>query len=497
MRPKYTDLISFYNELVLPDIKETWRSMGFLRTCVAIPFWYTIMFFAIMYLGISALTYAFIDLIAGCKSFKNRLLAELQLWQWARFISTQNDAINAIKVDGRIFKYLKNYNSDISVIHAALVQKSNNFKYVSKDVLNNTILIRELIYRRPLTHHVLCEGYKFLSKRVRNDKHLAVIAVSNNILNLKFLSHQLKNNKAFLCSAIQDNSSIDLYWQKFKLTHIPKKLRCDKDILNLIITANPKIVLTKEFIKTSKFDYNFFITALSQDASIFCKLPTELKLERSLLIAALSAANANFFFRQLISQASSTLKDDSNIAKIALVREIDGYKYFSYRVRKIKRICLLAIKLNANNYKYSGKKLQRDQEIIDKVYKFGVSKRKSLCLKALDRSNIKLLLQQGIAAKAIYKYVYVKERRSKYLYVEALNAKPQLITLENSFNAILKLDFSKLNLNARKMCYQQFKKLYAISKKNQALDILEVANKYKDTAKIMLLNKNNSVDRGL
>jgi hypothetical protein len=138
-----------------------------------------------------------------------------------------------------------------------------------------------------------------------------------------------------------------------------------------------------------------------------------------------------------------------------------------------------------------------DQEIIDKVYKFGVSKRKSLCLKALDRSNIKLLLQQGIAAKAIYKYVYVKERRSKYLYVEALNAKPQLITLENSFNAILKLDFSKLNLNARKMCYQQFKKLYAISKKNQALDILEVANKYKDTAKIMLLNKNNSVDRGL
>jgi hypothetical protein len=344
---------------------------------------------------------------------------------------------------------------------------------------------------------VLCEGYKFLSKRVRNDKHLAVIAVSNNILNLKFLSHQLKNNKAFLCSAIQDNSSIDLYWQKFKLTHIPKKLRCDKDILNLIITANPKIVLTKEFIKTSKFDYDFFITALSQDASIFCKLPTELKLERSLLIAALSAANANFFFRQLISQASSTLKDDSNIAKIALVREIDGYKYFSYRVRKIKRICLLAIKLNANNYKYSGKKLQRDQEIIDKVYKFGVSKRKSLCLKALDRSNIKLLLQQGIAAKAIYKYVYVKERRSKYLYVEALNAKPQLITLENSFNAILKLDFSKLNLNARKMCYQQFKKLYAISKKNQALDILEVANKYKDTAKIMLLNKNNSVDRGL
>lgn len=66
-----------------------------------------------------------------------------------------------------------------------------------------------------------------------------------------------------------------------------------------------------------------------------------------------------------------------------------------------------------------------------------------------------------------------------------------------SINYLLKIDFSKLNLNARKMCYQQFKKLYAISKKSQALDILEVANKYKDTAKIMLLNKNNSVDRGL
>ena len=497
MRPKYTHLISFYNELVLPEIKETWRSMGFLRTCVAIPFWYTIMFFAIMYLGISALIYAFIDLIAGCKSFKNRLLAELQLWQWARFISTQNDAINAIKVDGRIFKYLKNYNSDISVIHAALVQKSNNFKYVSKDVLNNTILIRELIYRRPLTHHVLCEGYKFLSKRVRNDKHLAVIAVSNNILNLKFLSHQLKNNKAFLCSAIQDNSSIDLYWQKFKLTHIPKKLRCDKDILNLIITANPKIVLTKKFIKTSKFDYDFFITALSQDASIYCKLPTELKLERSLLIAALSATNANFFFRKLISMAPSTLRDDSNVAKIALVREIDGYKYFSYRVRKIKRICLLAIKLNANNYKYSGKKLQRDQEIIDKVYKFGVSKRKSLCLKALDRSNIKLLLQQGIAAKAIYKYVYVKERRSKYLYVEALNAKPQLIKYETNIEGLLGLDFLELNYSSRKICFDHFKNLFEKSKKIQRLDILEVANLYKQTQKTMLLQKNNMVDRGL
>ena len=194
------------------------------------------------------------------------------------------------------------------------------------------------------------------------------------------------------------------------------------------------------------------------------------------------------------------LKNDISIAKATLRKEFrpesSAYKHFTDSVRSNKEICLLAIELNVNNYRYSSKQLQTDPEIIDFTYLTSFKYRRKWEPR-LDEDNIRLLIQNGKSAKIMYKYSTVKQRRYKCLYVKALNDEPQLIALEKNINCLLKIDFTKLNLNARKMCYQQFKKLYAISKKSQSLDILEVANKYKDTAKIMLLNKNNSVDRGL
>ena len=487
MRHDYRDLIRFIDEVVHPDIKHTWKSKGFLKSSLIIPLWYTVIFFSIVYLGISALVYAFLDL---------KLKEEFKLWQWARLISTQKDAIAAIKADGRILKYLKNYHSNLFVIHAVAAQDSINFKYLSKDVLDNIDFISGLLDKYPKTTlKPFYEGFKFFSDRVRSDKWLADLAIHNNILNLKFLGTKLKNDKAFVCSAIEYNCSEQLYWEKFKLTYIPKKFRSDRDILGLIVVGYPKIVLTTKFLKASTIDLNFFRLALQRDAGIYKRLPEELKLDKSLLMAALNYPRIDILSSlwdippniNIINLAPPTLRDDCDIAEMALVRNVNGYKYFSLRVRKIKRIGLLAVKVDVNNYKYLVKKLQRDPQIINKVIKLGLVRRKGLGKKPLDRPNIKLLLKQGIAAKRIYKYVYAEERRSKYLYVEALNAEPQLIKHEKNIKKLLALDFSELNLESKKYCFDHFKNLLKKSKEGQRQDILEIANLYKRTAEKMLL----------
>ena len=217
-------------------------------------------------------------------------------------------------------------------------------------------------------------------------------------------------------------------------------------------------------------------------------------------MTAITNASEYLDLSYLIKTAPGMLKNDISIAQATLMKEFrlesTAYQYFTDSVRSNKEICLLAINTDVNNYRYASKHLQTDPEIIDFTYKTSFKFRKKNRPR-LNASNIRLLIQNGKSAKIMYKYATAQQRRYKSLYVKALNDEPQLIALETNFNAILKLDFSELKIKARRYCFKHFKKLYSESKKREKLDILEVANLYKQTQKTMLLQKSNMVNTGL
>lgn len=429
----------------------------------------------------------------GWENIYKKQIKNYHLRQEAKKISSRTDAINAINLDHKIFKYLSKYHSDIFIVKRVLRKNTDYIKYTSRDIRDNDEVIQFMLSQFTSKNH---GGFKYVSKRLRNDKKIAYKALKYDICNLKFLTPKTKNNRKFLILVLKFNESYR-NWTGFNLSLLPYQLRSDEYLLKLIVSQIPSIIFEKEFLKLEKIDLSLYEHAVSISPRIYLNLPSRLRAEKTLLMTAITNASIYLDLSCLIKAAPEMLKNDISIAKATLRKEFcpestSAYRHFTDSVRSNKEICLLAINTDPNNYRYSSKQLQTDPEIIDIVFKW-----RSRGHPRLDGHNIRLLIQNGKCAKTIYKHATVRQRRYQYLYVKVLNDEPQLITLENSFNAILKLDFSKLNLNARKMCYQQFKKLYAISKKNQALDILEVANKYKDTAKVMLLNKNNSVDRGL
>ena len=408
------------------------------------------------------------------------------LWQKAKEISTENQAIKAIREDHHIFKYLTKFHSNIKVVKVALYQSTLSIKYASKNLRDNSEVINYMICQYKRFHQR--EGFKYVSKRLRNQRCIAAAAVEYNIQNLKYLNKKIKSDKTFLKTVLQDNKDQRF---DFELTYIPKRLRSDREILRLIISNKPRIIFHYKFKKATKLDLDLFLSAVDQDPSIYLSLPEHIKAERPIVMAAINGNWRNKlhpsadsdFSSVLIKKASEIFKNDLGIAEAAMIQGLHGYKYFSATIKKNKPIALLAIKNDTNNYKYTGKDLKKDSEIIDLVYKRGLKSAHP----HLDTANIKLLLKNGVAPELIYKYAKTKQRRLKFIYIDALNTKPELIQLEKTINCLLKLDFSALNLNARRWCFWRYKTLIIKSKGINKLDILEIANLYEQTAKKMLI----------
>jgi len=422
----------------------------------------------------------------GWENIYKKQIKNYYLRQKAKKISSRTDAINAINLDHKIFKYLSKYHSDIFIVKRVLRKNTDYIKYTSRNIRDNDEIIQFMMSQLTSKNH---DGFKYVSKRLRNNKKIAYKALKYDICNLKFLTPKTKNNRKFLILVLKFNKS-HRNWTGFNLSLLPYQLRSDEYLLQLIISRIPSIIFEKEFLKVEKIDLSLYKHAVSINPRIYLNLPSHLRAEKTLLMTAITNASEYLDLSYLIKTAPGMLKNDISIAQATLMKEFrpesTAYKYFTDSVRSNKEICLLAINTDVNNYRYSSKQLQTDPEIIDFTYKTSFKFRRKKHPR-LNASNIRLLIQNGKSAKIMYKYATAQQRRYKSLYVKALNDEPQLIALETNFNAILKLDFSELKIKARRHCFKHFKKLFSQSKKREKLDILEVANLYKQTQKKMLL----------
>ena len=420
----------------------------------------------------------------------SQLKKPYQLRQKAKQISTEKEAIKAIYEDHNIFKYLRKFRSNTNVVKAALRKRTFYIKYASRNLRDSDEIIQYMMSRHKTDRN--CEGFKFVSRRLRNNQKIASKALKYNILNIKYLSKKTKSNKTFLSSAIK-SSLENQAWTEFTLTLIPKKIRAHRDILELIISKKPYIIFTKEFIKIQKPDVHLLALAASHDSSIYLILPDELKAEKAILISALHANKFRNYVlwpsdsTELIKKAPKILRNDLGIAELLMREGMEGYRYLSSKIKNNKKIALLALKIDVNNYMFCSKNLQKDLAILDRVKKNAFLSINPATPK-INTSCIKILVENGLDPVEIYKNVDAKRRRLKYLYTGALNAQPQLIALEKNLNSLLKLNFSSLSLEARHWCFQHYKTLYLKSRNFKKLDILQIAHNHKQVEKMMLIS---------
>tara|TARA_B000000475_G_scaffold265523_1_gene254191 strand:+ start:3204 stop:4706 length:1503 start_codon:yes stop_codon:yes gene_type:complete len=419
------------------------------------------------------------------KKFINRLISIYHLRKKAKQVVDRNQAINAIANDHAIFKYLTRFHSDPKVVKEAIKKRTQYIQYASKDLRDNEELIKYMMNQ--YKHRYNNYGFKYVSSRLRNNKKIAHKGVKYNILNLKYIKRATKNDRKFLINVFKFNRS---NFSDFTLSLIPQELRHDKYLLQLIINKMPKIIFDINFPQLNKSNLSLIILALNISPEIYGLLPPQLRAKKSLLMAAILSKNNKYIWKQakLIHKAPAILRSDLDIAKASFKKDASAFELFNYSVKINKEICYLALRKDINCYRYFPKQILRDSEIIDYIYKIGFLNR----LKGnplLNAKGIKLLLKNGKDPEKIYTNSLIKQRRYKCLYVKAINAKPKLITLEKNINYLLKIDFSKLNLNARRMCYTHFKTLYSKSNKEDDIDILEVANSHKQVAKKMLLQE--------
>ncbi len=417
------------------------------------------------------------------KKFINSLISIYHLRKKAKQILDQNQAINAMADDHTIFKYLTQFHSDPIVVKEAITKRTQYIQYASKDLRDNEELIKFMLnqYKHRYNNH----GFKYVSSRLRNNKNIAYAGLQFNILNLKYIKTATKNDRKFLINVFKFNRSS---FSGFTLSLIPQELRSDKYLLELIINKMPKIIFDINFLLLDKRNLSLIKLATNVDSSIYRLLPLQYRAKKSILMTAILSKSSSYIWSQasLINKAPAILRADLDIAEASLKKGSSAFELFSDSVKGNKAMCHLALKKDINSYRYFTKQTLRDSKIINDIYKIGFLNRiKGNPL--LKAKGIKLLLNNGIDPAKIYANSLTKQRRYRFLYVKALNIKPGLITLEKDINHLVKIDFTKLNINARRMCYMHFKTLYVKSKKREELDILEVATLYKKTAEKMLL----------
>ena len=132
----------------------------------------------------------------------SQLKKPYQLRQKAKQISTEKEAIKAIYEDHNIFKYLRKFRSNTNVVKAALRKRTFYIKYASRNLRDSDEIIQYMMSRHKTDRN--CEGFKFVSRRLRNNQKIASKALKYNILNIKFREAFLPRRGRVNCSLNDD-----------------------------------------------------------------------------------------------------------------------------------------------------------------------------------------------------------------------------------------------------------------------------------------------------
>lgn len=157
--------------------------------------------------------------------FLYKLLREAKSLSFCRYIhkdilKTFNFALNSVKINGLMLKYLGEFKDNPTVVEAAIMQNGYAMRYASRCFQYNFTLALKAVKSNGL-------AIQFIKPDFVNNPKIAEAAVAQDPHAYRYVGEKFKLEKIFTLSVIKREPSM--------IHHIPNVLRKDDDILSLTL----------------------------------------------------------------------------------------------------------------------------------------------------------------------------------------------------------------------------------------------------------------------
>lgn len=163
--------------------------------------------------------------------------------------------IKALSQNSESLKYFKNIQNNDEIM-LQYIEKYKSLKYVGRKYKKNKELIKKILNEVGFHHEV-----QYLSKELKADKEIGLMAVKQYGWNLSYLSEELKSDKEIVLEALkQDKTALKFASKEIQeccnlrncIEMLEKMIEVEKNHENLIGKLNLTLEENKNFIKKNK-----------------------------------------------------------------------------------------------------------------------------------------------------------------------------------------------------------------------------------------------------
>jgi hypothetical protein len=203
--------------------------------------------------------------------------------------------------------YLRN--GDCNTFKRLPYQKLLENKDVALATINAKCTMHEIF--NPLNSYDAAYGgkreyitaFETLSPELKGNKEVALAAVTNEGMTLKFASPELKSDKEVVLASVKQNGSA--------LEFASLELKSDKEVVLAAVTnkgmalefASPELLANKEIV----------LVAVSQNCNVFKYLSDEFKRDPEIVLATLTHSQGEYELRHASDELKKTLLKKSEI----------------------------------------------------------------------------------------------------------------------------------------------------------------------------------------
>lgn len=216
------------------------------------------------------------------------------------------------------------FHQDRDVMLAYAQRSDDNLIEIPETWRNDESFVKEVLLENPI-------AYKYASEKVRLMRDIAILAFNpskNSYNNLKYVPSPLNEDRELIKAALKSHSQAYL--------DIPKKLKSDKEFINLAIEHS------------------------GGNSFVFQALPETCRDDESIAYSMIAQDNYSYAY------ASERLRDIDSLFQIAVTNRGENIKYASARIRDCNNLVLLAVK-KGGSLEFISDRLKNDKDFIVNV----------------------------------------------------------------------------------------------------------------------------------
>ena len=232
-----------------------------------------------------------------------------------------------------------------------LKRDSKVIKYADKSLLRSRKFIAEALSKNGFV-------IQYIDEKFKEDKELVMIAAKQNGYILNFVDPKFLKDRDVVMAAVSSDTTI--------LEKVPTYMKADKELM-LIAVKNNGYVIQYATKKLQNDDDIITTAVLDCYGSALELAPSSYKDNKGFVIKAIIGKNNKHkSYGTAFRYASKRLRNNREVAELAMSKDSDNFEFVSERLRDDKAFVLRSFELGlwSRYIKFISERLKKDKEII-------------------------------------------------------------------------------------------------------------------------------------